>query len=217
MSWSTPRVSASAGKRLIRPHQKRPGASIVFCSVQLFRVRCRKRSNGPDLSPVPDRPARDGRARGRMVLRPSGALEQRRREFDRERARAGARAEFIRGREKSRGAPTPVYHGAAPGVEGLSRWDRKRTQGGRDLRNRDAQQLANKSAQASSPAPTGGSPPLHRRARRPMRATARRRPRRRSQRRLIPPPRALRQRPRRSRSRRQSAKNRSPRPRSNHR
>ena len=51
-------------------------------------------------------------------------------------------------------APTPVYHGAAPGVEGLTRAIARAHEAVATAR-RNEQQLAEKSAQASSPAPVG--------------------------------------------------------------
>ena len=57
--------------------------------------------------------------------------------------------------KKAAGAPTPIYHGAAPGVEGLSRAIANAHKAVATS-EQNAQQLASKSAQASSPAPTGG-------------------------------------------------------------
>jgi hypothetical protein len=57
--------------------------------------------------------------------------------------------------KKAAGAPTPVYHGAAPGVEGLSRAIANAHKAVATS-EQNAKQLAGKSAQASSPAPTGG-------------------------------------------------------------
>lgn len=57
--------------------------------------------------------------------------------------------------KKAPGAPTPVYHGAAPGVQGLSRAIANAHKAVATS-EQNAQQLASKSAQASSPSPTGG-------------------------------------------------------------
>jgi hypothetical protein len=57
--------------------------------------------------------------------------------------------------KKAAGAPTPVYHGAAPGVEGLSRAIANAHKAVATS-EQNAKQLASKSSQASSPAPTGG-------------------------------------------------------------
>jgi hypothetical protein len=57
--------------------------------------------------------------------------------------------------KKAAGAPTPVYHGAAPGVEGLSRAIANAHKAVATS-EQNAKQLASKSAQASSPASTGG-------------------------------------------------------------
>jgi uncharacterized protein (UPF0333 family) len=57
--------------------------------------------------------------------------------------------------KKAAGAPTPVYHGAAPGVEGLSRAIANAHKAVATS-EQNAKQLAGKSAQASSPTPTGG-------------------------------------------------------------
>jgi hypothetical protein len=54
-------------------------------------------------------------------------------------------------------APTPVYHGAAPGVEGLTRAIAK-AHGAVATSQQNAKQLQEKSAQASSPASTAPSP-----------------------------------------------------------
>jgi hypothetical protein len=56
---------------------------------------------------------------------------------------------------KPAGAPTPVFHGAAPGVEGLSRAIANAHKAVATS-EQNAKQLAGKSAQASSPAPNGG-------------------------------------------------------------
>jgi hypothetical protein len=57
--------------------------------------------------------------------------------------------------KKAAGAPTPIFHGAAPGVEGLSRAIANAHKAVATS-EQNAKQLASKSAQASSPAPTGG-------------------------------------------------------------
>jgi hypothetical protein len=57
--------------------------------------------------------------------------------------------------KKVAGAPTPVYHGAAPGVEGLSRAIANAHKAVATSEQNE-KQLAIKSAQASSPAATGG-------------------------------------------------------------
>ena len=57
--------------------------------------------------------------------------------------------------KKAAGAPTPVYHGAAPGVEGLSRAIANAHKAVATS-EQNAKQLASKSEQASSPAPSGG-------------------------------------------------------------
>jgi hypothetical protein len=57
--------------------------------------------------------------------------------------------------KKAAGAPTPVYHGAAPGVEGLSRAIANAHKAVATS-EQNAKQLASKSAAASSPTPTGG-------------------------------------------------------------
>jgi hypothetical protein len=56
---------------------------------------------------------------------------------------------------KAAAAPTPVYHGAAPGVEGLTRAI-NRAHGAVATSQQNAKQLQEKSAQASSPTSTGG-------------------------------------------------------------
>jgi uncharacterized protein (UPF0333 family) len=57
--------------------------------------------------------------------------------------------------KNSAGAPTPVYHGAAPGVQGLSRAIANAHKAVATS-EQNAKQLASKSAQASNPTPTGG-------------------------------------------------------------
>jgi len=57
--------------------------------------------------------------------------------------------------KQAAGAPTPIYHGAAPGVQGLSRAIANAHKAVATS-EQNAQQLASKSAQASSPSPTGG-------------------------------------------------------------
>ncbi len=59
------------------------------------------------------------------------------------------------GAKKAAGAPTSVYHGAAPGVEGLSRAIANAHKAVATS-EQNAKQLASKSAQASSAASTGG-------------------------------------------------------------
>jgi hypothetical protein len=54
-------------------------------------------------------------------------------------------------------APTPIYHGAAPGVEGLTRAIAK-AHGAVATSQQNAKQLQEKSAQASSPSSTAPSP-----------------------------------------------------------
>ena len=68
------------------------------------------------------------------------------------RARARAGASPSAAAKKAAGAPTTVYHGAAPGVEGLSRAIANAHKAVATS-EQNAKQLASKSAQASSPAP----------------------------------------------------------------
>ena len=107
-----------------------------------------------------------------MVLCPAGTLEQHERLGPDRRARPRRRrAASAAAQAKAAGAPTPVYHGAAPGVEGLSRAITKAHRAVATSQQ-NAKQLEDKSAQASSAtAPQAASGVRAGRAHRPGRAT----------------------------------------------
>lgn len=73
---------------------------------------------------------------------------------------APASAPSARAQEKAAGAPTPIYHGAAPGVEGLTRAIAK-AHGAVATSQRNAQELQRRSREASQEPSASSSPAAH--------------------------------------------------------